>query len=197
MNLGGRLEQVPWWLLPFPELHSIPGHTVCSVTSIEVRVPSLTGLQCVSLTVSASGRMLTETAKNRSSLALCHLHSHQLQFLLSLTHLQIWPTAGGLLVWGGPSPARFPLQMSLFMSQHIRPSSPCRERSVQILCLVPLFLCEYTGRWSVTGLQRVRLFFSLVFFFYITWRNTFKKSYFQPPFMVFGFEINWKVLPNP
>lgn len=55
----------------------------------------------------------------------------------------------------GPKPCTFPLQMSLFMSQHIRPSSPCRERSVQILCLVPLFLCEYTSRWSVTGLQRV------------------------------------------
>lgn len=40
--------------------------------------------------------------------------------------------------------------------------------------------------------------FGMFFSFFTLHEETFfKKSYFQPPFMVFGFEINWKVLPNP
>lgn len=119
MNLGGRLEQVPWWLLPFPELHSIPGHTVCSVTSIEVRVPSLTGLQCVSLTVSASGRMLTETAKK--SLFLGIVPS---TFPSAAVSPQPHPSSDLTNSWRlaglrGPKPCTFPLtNESVHVSAH-------------------------------------------------------------------------------
>lgn len=94
-------------------------------------------------------------------------HSHRLNFLHSLTNLHVWPTARGLLVWGGPSPAHFPSQMRLRVGSCFS-TFDCHLLVVSCLSRSFAYLRHFYVRTLANGLwqdlQRVWLFFFLAHF---------------------------------